>query len=149
VTLFLLLVHGVSAALLWGALTHQALAVAWPGPRTGSGFWASLRAVHAERYVRAVILLFCFTVFLGALLYPEFRIEVRAGFLDAQKPWATGLFEIKEHAAAMGLATLPLYAAAWRDPKAKGAQRLATLFLAAIVWFNFVVGHIVNNLRGL
>ena len=39
--------------------------------------------------------------FLGALIYPTFRVRVRAALLDSHYPWATGLFEIKEHAASL------------------------------------------------
>ena len=147
-TLLLLLAHAVCSALLWGAVTHQALAVTWPG-QPGAGWWAALRSVHPERYTRAVMILFVTTMVLGAFLYPPFRVNVRAAYLDARVPWGTGLFEVKEHSAAMGLALLPLYAAAWRNADLSPARRSVTLFLACIVWLNFFIGHIVNNLRGL
>jgi len=145
----LLLVHGLSAVLLLGAITHQALAVWWPGPRGSAAWWRSLRAVHPERYARAVVVLFVSTTVLGASLYPPFRILVRAAYLDAHAPWATWLFEMKEHGAAVGLAVLPSYWVAWRDPGAPTSQRSFTTFLTVIAWWNFVVGHVVNNVRGL
>jgi len=145
----LLLIHGVSAVLLLGALSHQALALWWPKARGGTGWWGSLRTVHTERYVTAVLVLFCLTASLGAYLYPTFRVAVRSRFLDASVPWATGLFEIKEHAAALGLALLPSYWAVWREPANQTSRRLFTTSLALIVWWNFLVGHIVNNIRGL
>ncbi len=148
-TLLLLLSHAVASALLWGAVTHQALAVSWPARGVRNGFWAAVRSVQAERYVRAVVLLFCTTLALGALLYPPFRLDVRAAYLDTHVPWGTGLFEMKEHAAAMGLALLPLYWASWRHPEGARVRRATTLLLAAIVWFNFLVGHVINNLHGL
>jgi hypothetical protein len=40
------------------------------------------------------------------------RSAVRATYLT-QLPWATGLFEVKEHAAALGLALIPTYWALW------------------------------------
>src|SRR5438876_12350191 len=92
VTLLLLLIHALSSALLWGAMTHQALAVTWQGS-PGAGWWAALRSVRPERYVRAVMILFVFTLVLGAFLYPPFRVNVRAAYLDAHVPWGTGLFE--------------------------------------------------------
>ena len=148
-TLLLLLVHAVASALLWGALTHQAGALTWPARGGRDGWWTTVRSGRAERYVLAVVVLFCTTLLLGAFLYPPFRVDVRAAYLDTQVPWGTGLFELKEHAAAMGLALLPLYWAAWRDPEGVGVRRATTLALALIVWFNFLVGHVVNNLRGL
>ena len=147
--LVLLLIHGISAALLWGAVTHQAVALWWPAPRGGPGFWRSLRGVHAERYARAVAVLFVVTLGLGAILYAPFRVLVRAAYLDAHVPWATGLFEIKEHAAAIGLAVLPAYLAAWKEPQTLRTRRALTTMLTLIVWFNYLVGHVVNDVKGL
>ena len=146
--LFLVL-HGLSAMLLLGAVTHQALALWWPASGQHAAWWHSLRAVHPERYVRAIVFLFCLTVLLGAIDYLPFRLFARAQYLDAHVPWATGLFEVKEHAAAIGLALLPAYWAVWRQPTETAARRAFTTFLAAVVWWNFLVGHIVNNIRGL
>jgi hypothetical protein len=149
VNVVLLLLHGLSAMLLLGAVTHQALALWWPVGGQPPGWWHALRAVHSERYVRAVVVLFCLTVLLGAIDYIPFRVFVRARYLDAHVPWATGLFEVKEHAAAIGLAVLPAYWAVWREPTETAAQRALTTFLAAVAWWNFLVGHVVNNVRGL
>ena len=41
------------------------------------------------------------TYLLGAMIYPTCRVRVRAALLDTHYPWATGLFEIKEHAASL------------------------------------------------
>jgi len=146
-----LVLHSIAAVLLLGAVTHQALAMWWPAAQRKAGWWQSLRAVHPERYVPAIVVLFAVVVALGSIAYLPFRSVTRALYLDAHAPWATGLFEIKEHAAAIGLALLPAYWAAWREPEAsdRGARRALTTFLAAITWWNFLVGHIVNNTRGL
>lgn len=40
---------------------------------------------------------------LGLLIYPVFRIKVRAEYFDRKLPWLTGLFEIKEYVGAIGL----------------------------------------------
>ena len=145
----LLVVHGLCGMLLLGAITHQALAVWWPEPGIKAGWWHALRAVHPERYVQAVAVLFCVSFILGAVVYAPFRIVARAAYLDAHAPWATGLFEVKEHAAAIGLALLPAYWGAWREPGAVTGRRALTTFLAAITWWNYLVGHVVNNARGL
>src|SRR4030095_15089542 len=99
-----LLLHGISALFLLGAITHQALASWWPARGQGAAWWHSLRAVHPERYVRAVIVLFVSTLLLGSIDYAPFRFVTRHQYLDANVPWATGLFEIKEHRADIGLA---------------------------------------------
>ena len=43
------------------------------------------------------------TFVLGLLIYPVFKIRVRAEYFDRQLPWLTGLFEIKEYLSAIGL----------------------------------------------
>lgn len=146
-TTALLIVHALSSTLLLGAITHQALAAWWPSaadPR----WWRSLRAVHAERYVAATMVLFLVTMGLGIVIYPPFVAGARAEFLDARAPWAVGLFEIKEHAAAVALALLPAYRAVWRE-SAPAARRAITTLLLLATWWNFVVGLLVNNVRGL
>jgi hypothetical protein len=40
----------------------------------------------------------------------------------------------------------------WRDPKDEataGARKWTTVILCVIVWYSFIAGHIVNNVRGL
>lgn len=148
VNVLLLLLHGLSAMFLLGAVTHQALALWLPERGRSSGWWQALRAVHPERYVRAVVFLFCLTLLLGAINYLRFRVFVRADYLDLHAPWATGLFEIKEHTAAIGLAVLPAYWVAWREPSS-AARRTLTTLLTAVTWWGFLVGHVVNNVRGL
>jgi hypothetical protein len=149
VNVLLLLLHGLSAMMLLGAVTHQALALWLPASGPQSGWWHALRAVHPERYARAVIVLFCLTALLGAINYVPFRVVARAQYLDLHVPWATGLFEMKEHAAAIGLAVLPAYWAVWRESTETTARRSFTTFLTAVVWWNLLVGLIVNNIRGL
>ena len=65
---------------------------------------------------------------------------------------ATGAFELKEQFIAVGLGMLPLYWMLWRRlPEAGGrpARIAVTLLLCAIVWYAFLVGHVLNNIRGL
>jgi hypothetical protein len=50
------------------------------------------------------------------------------------------------------LILLPAYWAYWRQPLSQDyadARRLVTLLLAILVWCNFLIGHVVNNARGL
>jgi hypothetical protein len=147
--LTLLVIHGIVAMLLIGAITHQAVALWMPASRPARGWWHALSAVHPERYVRAVIVLYVATAVLGIILYPGFRVDVRAAYLDAQRPWATGIFEVKEHAVAIGLALLPAYAAVWKAAGGRLARRAFTTLLTLAVWWSFVAGHIVNDARGM
>ena len=148
--LLLLLLHGFVAVLLLGAVSHQALALWWPSRQPRPGWWHALRAVHGDRYVSAVVTLFLAQAILGVLLYAPFVARVRFEFLDARAPWATGLFEVKEHAVAIGLALLPAYWGSWREPaRSVAPQRAITTALATLAWWSFFIGHIVNNVRGL
>jgi hypothetical protein len=91
-------------------------------------------------------------VALGGLVYPSYRVDVRIPFEEMSLGWAIGLFELKEHFAGLGLALLPLYVLVWRPDSAathRGERIAITLLLAFVVWWDFLVGHILNNLRGL
>ena len=48
-----------------------------------------------------------------------------------------------------GLALMPAYWSLWRNPEHRGSRRAVTTILLLVTWWNFVVGHVVNNLRGL
>ena len=65
---------------------------------------------------------------------------------------ANGSFELKEHLASVALGTLPAYWWYWRQPAADASavrvRAILTAMLAFVVWWNFLVGHIVNNIRG-
>ena len=98
------------------------------------------------------MVLFLVTLGFGASIYPSYRVDVRVPFEEMSLGWAVGLFEIKEHIAGLGLGTLPLYGYVWRPGFNKGCRLdrpMLTLFMGAIVWFDFIVGHVLNNMRGL
>ena len=148
---FLLIVHGLLAVALLGAVTHQAVAVWWPVRAHAGTFVTKFRAVPSTSYVSAIVVLYLLTLVLGAIIYTHYTISSRIAIIQLQlwKPY--GLFEIKEHFAALGLAILPAYWYFWRVPDAPGgvrARAMLTALLAVIVWWNFLVGHIINNLRG-
>ncbi|WP_457584100.1 hypothetical protein [Ensifer canadensis] len=49
------------------------------------------------------------------------------------------------------LALLPAYWVCWRGPLADELPRtrnVLTLILAAFVWRGFLIGHVLNNIRG-
>jgi hypothetical protein len=149
----LLIVHGLLAVALLGAITHQALSVVpgtpSPGPRS---FVRRFRNVNPAGYANAIVVLFCITTACGGLLYPQYRLDVRTALEDMQMRAANGVFEIKEHLAAIGLGLLPTYWLFWRAPLAPeqaSARRYLTWLIAFIVWWNFLVGHVLNNIKGL
>jgi hypothetical protein len=148
----LLIVHGLLAVLLLGAITHQALAVLWPSSR-GGGFFDRVRGVSGLTYTQAVIALFVVTFIIGAVIYPSYRLNVRPYLSDYRLFAAAGAFEVKEHIAAMALALLPLYFVLWRGQVVERAHAVArgavTAMIALAAWTSFFVGHILNNIRGL
>src|SRR5579872_7242098 len=116
----LLIVHGLLAVTLLGAITHQALSVVPPRATATAGlsFLGRFRSVNAAGYANAIIVLFVITAIGGALLYPQYRIDVRTALEDLQLRSANGVFEIKEHLAAIGLGLLPVYWMFWQAPLA-------------------------------
>jgi hypothetical protein len=146
-TTALLIVHGLLAVALLGAITHQAASVLWPAVRPAGSFTGRFRAVAAPGYANAVVILYVLTATLGAVIYGEYRISVRIVLEELHLNMANGSFELKEHLAAIGLGMLPAYWWSWRQPEARWRTPL-TAILAFVVWWNFLVGHVLNNIRG-
>jgi hypothetical protein len=148
----LLILHGLLAVALLGAITHQAFAASRRLPSGEANFIARFRAVGAASYTNAIVVLFAVTCIGGGLLYPPYRLDVRPTLEDLDLRAANGVFEIKEHLAAIGLGLLPAYWFFWRQPPTVDgvvARRYLTWMLAFIIWWNFLVGHVLNNIRGL
>ena len=148
---FLLIVHGLLAVVLLGGITHQAMSAAWPS-RNKTGIISSFRAVSGAAYTNANIVLYLATAILGGTIYPVYRVGVRTYLENARLYPAVGSFEIKEQFISVGLGMLPLYWLLWRRPPeagAKAARIAVTLILCFIVWYAFLVGHVLNNIRGL
>ena len=156
-TIALLIAHGLIAVALLGAITHQAVSVlrsSRPSPASTAqrSFLTRYSRVNDRSFTAAIAVLFVATAVLGGIIYPAYRIDVRIPFEEMGLTWAVGLFEIKEHWGAVGLGTVPLYLQTWRSEDSAGSHtaRLAlTLLLALIVWNDFLVGHLLNNIRGL
>jgi hypothetical protein len=149
----LLIVHGLVGVALLGALTHQAVsALRQPTKRTGS-FVDRYTGVNQRTFTVTIVVLYLVGLTLGAVIYPSYRLNVRIPFEEMRLGWAVGLFELKEHFAGIGVGILPLYAYSWRLPAGDSSfertRRILTALLAAIVWWDFLVGHVLNNIRGL
>jgi hypothetical protein len=148
----LLVIHGLIALALLGAVTHQSLALWWPVRDRAGSFVARFRAVPSTSYVTAIILLYVIAFILGAWLYTQYRFTARVALEQLRFFKTVGVFELKEHLATIGLILLPAYWAYWRQPLSQDyadARRHVTLLLAILVWCNFLIGHVVNNARGL
>jgi hypothetical protein len=148
-----LIVHALLAVATLGALTHQAMSVAMPARQAvaPAGFVTRFRAVYGAGYATAICVLWVTTFVLGAWIYTKYRIAIRIP-LERTGYWKTlGFFELKEHIAALGLGLLPAYWYFWKNPKNPtydSARKAVTLLLAAMCWFAFLVGHVLNNARG-
>jgi len=149
----LVIVHGLLAFLLLGAVTHQVVSVWAPvraaGPRN---FVGRFRAVGSANYVNAVIVLYLVTAILGSFIYTDYRITARLTLEQGHFWKSFGAFELKEHLIAIGLALLPAYWYFWQASLTPGdvrTRKALTTLLAFIVWWAFLAGHVVNNIRGL
>jgi hypothetical protein len=150
-TTVLLIVHGLLAVALLGAVTHQALSVWAPARKPAGSFVGRFRGVPGASYTNAIIVLYGLTAIVGAVIYADYRLEVRIVVEQLGLRPQNGAFELKEHFAVIGLAMLPAYWYYWRQPLAAEHARtraVLTALLAFIVWWNFLVGHIINNIRG-
>lgn len=146
----LLIFHGLAGVVLLGAISHQASSCLLQNANPQGNILRRYASVNSSAFINTVIISYLITFVLGSILYPAYRLEVRIAFEEMQLGWAIGLFEIKEHWGALGLAALPLYSGVWRSPEGYRLARTGiTLSLAVIVWFNFIAGHLLNNYRGL
>ncbi len=147
----LLITHGLVAVALLGAITHQTLAAWAPsGARPGS-FFARFRAVRPAAFANAIVVLYVATAIIGAIVYLSFKVDIQPG-LERDRHWhALGLFDLKEDFVAIGLGLLPAYWVCWRRPVPGERSRTAALLtalLAFVVWWGFLIGHILNDIAG-
>lgn len=150
-TVFLIL-HGLCAVALLGAITHQFFAAFKTRGSSGSSdFIGRFKGVSPGVYTKAICILWLITFILGGYIYAQYRIAIRIP-LEASGYWRTqGFFELKENWSSMGLFLLPGYYAMWcmqLNESFIKARSYLTAMLAIICWFSFLVGHIVNNVRG-
>ena len=148
----LFIVHALLAVALLGALTHQAAAVLTPSS-TGDagGFVRRFRSVSAPSYAAVVCLLWVLAFIFGGWIYAKYRIYVRIPIEQEGFYKTLGAFELKEHLSSIGLGLLPFYWHLWKNAgntTYTSARKWLTILLAAICWFSFLSGHIVNNVRG-
>ncbi|MEI7531166.1 MAG: hypothetical protein WCK52_04470 [Betaproteobacteria bacterium] len=149
-TIFLIL-HGLSAVALLGALTHQALAAFKDSARSSPDFIGRFTSVHSAVYTKAICILWIVTFVLGGFIYAKYRIAIRIPLEASEFWWTQGFFELKENWSSIGLLLLPAYYCLWQAQLNESlirARNYLTGILAIICWFTFLVGHVVNNTRG-
>jgi hypothetical protein len=147
----LLIIHGLVAVALLGAITHQTLATWAPARARAGSLLGRFRSVPAASFASAIVVLYAVSALLGATLYLDFRVAIRPDLERAGHWSALGLFDLKEHFISIGLALLPAYWVCWQRPLADASTRTRaalTAILAFIVWWSFLVGHVLNNIRG-
>lgn len=148
---FWTILHGIMAIGLLGAATHQGLTV-WRKPAPAQLFVDRFRAVPAVRFANAIVVLYVMTFALGVYIYPTFVLDVKGALADYGMTKTIGVFQLKEHIAVIGLAMLPVYWHFWRSVPLNvsvSTRRFLTTFLMLAVWWSLVVGHVLNNVRGL
>jgi hypothetical protein len=136
----LLILHAAGAVVLIGAATHNGLLAL--AQLRGRPCRPRLR----QLYGRVVLWAYLFTFAIGLIIYPAFRVRVRAALLDHQYPLATAFFEIKEHWLAIGLLVLACHALMSRRVRIERPSVEATLYgvlgiaLMVIVWMAMLTG---------
>lgn len=99
----LLLIHLFATFVLVGSMTHNLLIVV--GYLRGKFGRQKLE----QRYTRVSLWAYTIVYVIGALIYPAYGAHIRHIYFDPELPWATGLFEVKEHWGAIGLAMIFIY----------------------------------------
>jgi hypothetical protein len=147
----LLILHGLVAVGLLGAITHQTLSSWAPANARPGSFFGRFRTVPSAAFTSAIVVLYLVTATLGAIVYLYFRVDVRPALEQAGHWQVLGLFDLKEHFIAIGLALLPAYWVCWRQPRDEVPTRTRTAMtsiLAFVVWWGFLAGHVTNNIMG-
>ncbi|HIE51459.1 MAG TPA: hypothetical protein EYP85_06840 [Armatimonadetes bacterium] len=144
----LLLVHLLVTFVLVGSLTHNLLCLT--GYLRGKFGWQKLE----KRYVKVAFWSYVATYLIGALAYPAYRVYIRHYYFDPQLPWATGLFEVKEHWGAIGLALFLVYYLLSRNFQPDREREKLSLYfplcllLNIIIWYKVIIGSYLTLLKG-
>ncbi len=93
----LVVLHTLGAIVLSGSSVHQALLSIQLLRRK------QVRFGLLRIYALTTLCAYLATTLAGALLYPRYRVLIRALFLDRHAPWAANLFDWKENVATIGL----------------------------------------------
>ncbi len=150
--LTLLMAHMLISVVLIGAVSHQAFSLWRPTAASGRNIVTNFRAVRGSVYTNAIAILYVLTTIGGAIVYPAYVLDAKKPLTDMSLNLAIGAFEVKEHFAIIGLAIIPAYVAYWRkaaDDQDLFTRKVLTVMVAGFVWWNFMVGHILTDLRGI
>ena len=144
----LLLAHLFATFVLVGGMTHNLLIV------IGYVFGKFGRQKLEWLYVRVSLWAYTIVYVIGVLIYPAYGARIRHPYFDRQLPWATGLFEVKEHWGAVGLAMFFVYyflRKSFQPVEEKEKLFLYVplcLLLNVILWYKVIIGCYLTLLRG-
>ena len=143
----LLLVHLFATFVLVGSMTHNLFVVV-------DYIRGRFNRQKLEwRYVRVSLWTYVIVYVIGALIYPAFRARIRPDYFDPLE-WPTGLFEVKEHWGAVGLAMFFVYYFLRKSFQPNSEKEKLFLYvplcllLNVIVWYKVVVGCYLSLLKG-
>lgn len=143
----LILAHLFVTFLLVGSLTHNLFVVA--GYLRGKFGRKKMELRYLKYSFWSYLIIYIF----GALAYPAFRVYVR-GVFDPELPWATGLFEVKEHWGVLALAMITVLYLLRRTFEPDQEKEKLWLYaglcfiINIIVWYKVVVGALLSLLKG-
>jgi len=144
----LVLLHLLVTFVLVGAMTHNLLIVL----KYVRGKFGKKKLEYL--YVKVSLWSYIIVYVFGALAYPAFRINTRAALFDKTFPWATGLFEVKEHWGALGLAFFVVYYLLRKSFQPDQEKHKLffyvplCLLLNVILWYKVIVGCYLALLKG-
>ena len=102
-------------------------------------------------FANAIVVLYAVSAMLGGIMYLDFRVDVRPTLSGPATGRYSGLFDLKEHFISIGVALCrPTGFAGGGRVTSEPARTRATLtsILAFIVWWGFLIGHVMNNIMG-
>ena len=89
----LLIIHGLVAVALLGAITHQTMA-AWASPSARPrSFLGRFSAVPSASFANAIVVLYTVSALLGGIVYLYFRVDIRPDLERAGHWQALGFFD--------------------------------------------------------
>ena len=147
----LLIIHGLVAVALLGAITHQTLAAWAPARGRPGSFFGRFRAVPPASFANAVVVLY-----VGrraarrnrVFVFPR-RHQARLWSAPATgRRWASSTSRSISSPSGWRCCRPTGFAGGGRLPTNSVRTRAAlTAILAFIVWWSFLIGHVVNNIR--
>jgi hypothetical protein len=140
----LLVLHALVAFASIGATTHLLVVV----ERAARGPFSERLA---RLYPTVVLATWSAALGLGTVIYPAYRIRVRAEYLDAHARWAVILFDVKEN---LGVLVAPLLVALVllsrkRETQTSTTFRVCAWASASVLWFDVIAGLIVVSVRSV